>query len=173
MKRVFLILGVFVFLFILGCSDKTAIENPTANNSAGGTISTLGAGGVVGAVKVGSYNNGACGFNECDPRREDNTIAPGQTQLLWVNHASVNSCDSNNLFYKIFDGANEVVGFTPLGDPFTGCGEDYFGYLWEAPSADLFTKQSKIANLILYCENSLTIISGDSFRLVDNSSCVK
>lgn len=176
MKHTLLILGVFAFLSILGCSDKTTIENPTTNNSSLGPVSITGEGGMTGAAKVDSYNNGACGYNsgsECDPDREDNTIAPGQMQLLWINLSSIRSCDADNVYYKVFDGANEVVGFTSLGDPVTSCDERYFGYLWEAPSASLFTTQSKIANMIVYCGNSTTLISGDSFRLVDNGSCIK
>ena len=175
MKRVFLILGVFVFLFISGCSDKTAIENPTTNKSTIGTVSILGSGGVVGAAKVDSYNSGACPFT-CDPDREDNTIAPDQTQLLWVNGKSVNECGHANFYYRIFDGDRMVVDCTHLETGTETCPDDYHAYFFTAPSASLF-KTSKTANLVFYCGVNGTcggrIISGDSFKLVDNGSCVK
>jgi hypothetical protein len=168
--RFFSVLSVLAMLIVIGCSSSDQPENPTANNNADRVFNITGKGGTGGAsVGVDSVCDGNCSVDN-----QDNTIAPNQLAVVWIN-SSGNDCSSTNYFYDIYDGAELKVDCLPLGDVDDPCGK-WQGYEFVAPD-DADFKTSKTANIVVYCGNTCisgsSIVGGDSFRLVDNGDCTK
>jgi hypothetical protein len=166
--KLFCFVTLFTLLFFAGCAQDSSIDNTIANDPSS-PVQIADHLPNTGAVKVDSDCS-----NGCDRDMEDNTIAPSQDQTVWLLNEASGPCDS--LYYEIIDNPTQQVlstGFLSY-DSVSCFSDKYARYGFVAPAAgNNSTAQS--ATMKVYCgtDNTAPNIGSDSFRLVNNSNCLK
>ena len=158
-------LCLFAVLALAACSGSDSTPTSTEAESPFDALvdEVQGQGSGIGGVKVDSLCSSGCSKDN-----EDNTIAPLETQYVWIQNGTGVFCNNYRAFLE--DRGVQYGSAFPLTFDDT-CGDKLRGYTWPAPAAPGVTSES--LTMTVLCDETGEVIGSDSFRLIDNDDCEK
>ena len=128
----FVVLGVLAFLFVFGCSNETAVDDPTSGNAVV-SISAAGDGDEI-SIDDDSNCDSPDDPSQSDPGdHSDNSLCPETAFVIWV-HESDGAFDSE-YWYRICDnGSKKDCTDQRVLCSFVSCGTEWRAYTTSSPS---------------------------------------